>query len=199
MDENSYEKLLNIKTSKDRNKSNNSLHYNIYEPTSYFALDTLFNNYSLDSKDKIIDYGCGKGRLNFYLNYKFNVSVTGIEMNTFYYNEALQNKTSYLSKHKKSDKLINFENVLAQNYNIEADDNVFYFFNPFSVEIFITVINKIITSLYEHERKITIILYYPLEDYIFYLNNTLFTLHKEIRVPKYYEKDNNFRFLIYTN
>ena len=120
-------------------------------------------------------------------------------MNTFYYNEALQNKTSYLSKHKKSDKLINFENVLAQNYNIEADDNVFYFFNPFSVEIFITVINKIITSLYEHERKITIILYYPLEDYIFYLNNTIFTLHKEIRVPKYNEKDNNFRFLIYTN
>ena len=37
-----YEKLLNITTTGEQKKYNESIHYNVYEPTSYEALEILF-------------------------------------------------------------------------------------------------------------------------------------------------------------
>lgn len=80
MDEQYFEKLLNIKTCGEQKIFNESLHYNRYEATSYFALETLFKEYKLNKLDSIVDFGCGKGSLNFYINYFFNATVTGIEI-----------------------------------------------------------------------------------------------------------------------
>lgn len=198
MTEQDYEKLLNIKTSGKEKLLNNSIHYNVYEPTSYEALSILSESYSTNKNDNIVDFGCGKGRLNFYLNYFFDASVTGIEMNKFYYEEALENKLSYLKKHKIKQEKINFFHCLAEDYKINQFDNKFYFFNPFSLSIFIKVLSNIFKSLDEHERAIDLILYYPSEDFIDYLeNNTSFNLIKEIKIPKRYDDDINERFLIY--
>jgi len=68
------------------------MHYNRYEPTDYSALEILSKNYR---------FGCGKGRLNFYINHFYSSTITGIEMNTFFYKEAIENKRDYLKKHKK--------------------------------------------------------------------------------------------------
>jgi len=80
MKEKFYEKLLNIKTVGTEEGSNKSWHYNRYEPTPYSALEKLFANYQLKSSDRIVDFGCGKGRLNFYLNFLHNAFVVGVEI-----------------------------------------------------------------------------------------------------------------------
>lgn len=199
MDEQYFEKLLNIKTCGEQKILNESLHYNRYEATSYFALETLFKEYKLDKLDSIIDFGCGKGRLNFYINYFFGTTVTGIEMNNYFLEEALNNKNNYLIKNKKSKSNINFLNCFAEKYNINQTDNKFYFFNPFSVQIFIKVITNILISLDESPRSVDLILYYPSEDYIYYLeNNTAFNLTNEIKLPGLYNNDSRQIFSIYT-
>ena len=197
--ETGFDKLLNITTIGEQ-KINNSNYYNIYEPTSYLALETLTSSFHISEDERIIDYGCGKGRLNFYLNYKFNCFVTGIEMNTYYFKEANNNIKSFSIKNHFNNDKINFLNILAQDYKVLDNDTIFYFFNPFTVHIFMKVISNIFKSLDNCYRKIYVILYYPLPDYIYYLdNNTSLFLEKEIKIPGLFEKDNNHRFLIYSN
>ena len=69
MDEQHYEKLLNIKTSGEQKIFNKDHHYNRYEATSYDVLNILCENYKFKPSDTVIDFGCGKGRFNFYLNF----------------------------------------------------------------------------------------------------------------------------------
>ncbi|MEG2934903.1 MAG: methyltransferase [Clostridium sp.] len=198
MKEQDYERLLNIKTSGKEKLLNDSFHYNVYEPTSYEALDLLADEYHIRSEDSVIDFGCGKGRLNFYLNYFFGATVTGIEMNKYYFEEAMTNKKNYLQNHKTKEDKLNFLCCLAEEYEIKPYDNKFYFFNPFSLSIFIKILGNIFDSLDRHERPIDLILYYPSEDFIDYLENTTaFNLIKEIKLKELYKTDLNQRFLIY--
>ena len=67
-----YEKLFNIKTTGEQQGFYESHHYNRYEATSYLALETLFKEYCVNDKDSVVDFGCGKGRLPFYINYYYN-------------------------------------------------------------------------------------------------------------------------------
>lgn len=198
MEEQYYERLLNIKTSGKEKFLNDSFHYNVYEPTSYEYLEALTKGYNINSQDGIVDFGCGKGRLNFYLNYFYGASVTGIEMNRYYYEEALNNKSTYLKSHKLKEDKIKFVCCLAEKYTLKPTDNKFYFFNPFSISIFIKVLWNILESLDKYQRPIDLILYYPSEDFIDYLeNNTAFNLIKEIKINDKDESDSNHRFLIY--
>lgn len=198
MTEQDYEKLLNIKTMGDQKIFYDSLHYHRYEPTSYSWLDLLCKNYQFDSTDKVIDFGCGKGRLNFYLNYFTDASITGIEMNNYFIELCEDNKKTYLEKHKKNADKIRFINCFAQDYDIDNKDNKFYFFNPFSSQIFMKVVENILDSAYEHERTIDLILYYPEDDCIYYLeNHTCFNLLKEIPNPEFYSRDDRHKYVIY--
>ncbi|GAB6167893.1 class I SAM-dependent methyltransferase [Clostridium carnis] len=198
MEEQYYENLLNIKTCGDQKVFNESLHYNRYEPTSYFAFKNLFENIEIKNSDTIVDFGCGKGRLNFFANYFYDINVIGIEMNNYFYKEALNNKVQYLKKHKKINDKISFLNCFAENYKISPSDNKFYFFNPFSIQIFIKIIGNILDSLQSNEREIEIILYYPSDDYIYYLeNNTAFEIKKEIKLDNLYNSDYRQKFLVY--
>ena len=198
MTEQDYERLLNIETSKEQKDFNESLHYNRYEATPYSALDILFNEYKVNKYDSIVDYGCGKGRLLFYINHFFNVNVTGIEMDKFFYTDCLSNTKSYLLNHKKSIGQINFINDFAQNYKVKEKDNKFYFFNPFSIQIFMKIIDNILKSIEKNNRIVDIVLYYPSDDYIYYLENcTAFTLVNEIKIDKIFINDSRERFLIY--
>jgi cyclopropane fatty-acyl-phospholipid synthase-like methyltransferase len=115
MEEQYYEKLLNIKTSGEQKIFNESTHYNRYEPTSYTALEALSKQYKFTSEDSIVDFGCGKGRLNFYINYFFDSTVTGIEMNNFFYKEALGNKKNYCKINKTKRTTLIFSIALLKN------------------------------------------------------------------------------------
>lgn len=199
MNENYYEKLLNINTKGNENWNKTSPHNHPYEPTLYKALNVLFENYNLNEDDHIVDFGCGKGRLIFYINYYFKCFATGIELNEIYFNEALLNKYHYIQKNKKMENKIDFYCTLAQNYSIDLQDNKFYFFNPFSVQIFINVVENIMKSFEKNPRDMDIIIYYPSDDYIQYLEyRTPFILNKEILYEDLYKNDLREKFLIYS-
>lgn len=198
MIENNYESLLNIKTTGEQSWDETKKCYHPYEPTPYFALDKLLEHYSINETDSVIDFGCGKGRLNFYLNYKYNCNVLGIEMDEKFYNQCIVNKKEYIEKSKNKDDKVNFKCIFAQEYKIEDNDNKFYFFNPFSVQIFMKVVDNILISFENNPRNMDIILYYPSNDYIYYLENyTPFIQKEEVRLDDWYKDDNQERFLIY--
>lgn len=196
MDEHYYEKLLNVKTAGEQKIFNESIHYNRYEPTSYSALEALSAQFKFAAQDNIVDFGCGKGRFCFYMNHFFNATVTGVEMNTFFYKQAVENKRNF-SKMSKTD-TISFVNCLAEKYPIAPSENRFYFFNPFSLQIFAKVMKNIQKSVEEHQRAVDVILYYPSNDYTYFLDaNSPFQLVDEIRVPTLHENDPRHCFLIY--
>ncbi|MCC3669051.1 class I SAM-dependent methyltransferase [Terrisporobacter mayombei] len=199
MKEKYYDKLLNINTIGNQNWKNASIHNHPYEPTLYMALEELFKNYNLSKNDHIVDFGCGMGRLIFYINYYFKSYVTGVEINERYYEEALINKINYVKKNKKSEDKINFECNLAQQYEISTLDNKFYFFNPFSIQIFSKVINNILESYEENMRYMDVIMYYPSAEYLDFLDyKTPFILNKEVYLKDLYEKDDKEKFVIYS-
>ncbi|MGE6413583.1 SAM-dependent methyltransferase [Planococcus kocurii] len=197
MSKQAYDQLLVIATTGNQQGFNASLHHNRYEPTPYDLLDKLFEHYSLSPEDCIVDVGCGKGRLNFYVHHFFGVKSVGIEMNPTFYTEALENKKQYAKKHKGAEFHINFCNCLAQKYPVTADDTVFYFFNPFSVAIFIAFVNKILASVEKSPRTVDVILFFASQDYSDYLEtNGVFQLIEEIQLSDFH-KDPRERFLIY--
>ena len=57
----------------------------------------------------------------------------------------------------------------AEEYEVPADVNRCYFFNPFSVEILHKVMARICESWYENPREILLFFYYPADEYISYL------------------------------
>lgn len=198
MTEKTCDHLLRIKTTGTLELLNQSPHYNRYEATPYEALDELFNEYTLQSTDGFVDFGCGKARVSFYVHHHFQASVTGIEMNGQLYQDAIENLVHYRGKNKRSGGAIRFERCYAEAYDISATENRFYFFNPFSIQIFMKVIGNILLSAERNERVVDVILYYPTSEYVQFMEHqTPFTLWKEVRVRQLYEKNENERFLIY--
>lgn len=193
--EKQYDTKLNISTIDDDFSLLTSIHYHRYEPTPYGALDELFAQYDLSSDDHLVDYGCGKGRLNFYVHNRFKTSVTGIEMNKQFFHQALKNWENYKRKSKEN---IQFACTLAEEYRILSSQNRFYFFNPFTVQIFMTVINNILISVEAHWRDIELIFYYINDDYVDFLEkHPCFELKQEIDLSSMYKQNQYERFLIY--
>lgn len=197
MTEEQYDRLLNIETVKQQDGFHKSFHYHRYEPTPYEALEVLFDRRPLSADDHVVDFGCGKGRLNFYIHKRFGAHVLGVEMDGDFYADAVRNKDMYLDENPGGEERIHFQQGLAQEYVIKPEDNRFYFFNPFSVQIFMKVVNNILLSAEQHPRDIELILYYGSDDYMYFLEDqTAFGLEEEIFLSDY-DTDTNERFLIY--
>lgn len=197
MNEHQGDEQLNICTAGNQAGFPDSLHHNRYEPTPYALLDILFSEYRLAPEDRLVDFGCGKGRLNFYVHHRFGAGTVGVEMDETFYQEALENRMRYEKKRKTAKGKVGFSNCLAEEYNIELKDNRFYFFNPFSVQIFMSTVNNILKSVEQSPRPVDLILFYPSDDYIDYLENrTLFELVQEIPLPGV-ERNLRERVLIY--
>src|SRR5690625_3851931 len=133
MGERKFDQMLQIRTIGLREWRKQTDDYNRYEATPYEALEKLFHSYKLKPTDKVVDFGSGRGRVSFYIHHYFNIPVTGIEMNDLTYDESLYNKALYRQKNKHLTAPITFEFGLAENYIVQPDDNIFYFFNPFSL------------------------------------------------------------------
>lgn len=193
-----YDKLLHITTGGKQEFPSGFHYYHRYEPTPYTALEQLFEQYQLQTSDHLVDFGCGKGRLNFFVHYLFQPSVVGVEMNEALYQSAQENLKSYLRRHSAANRQIQFHHCLAEDYRVNPSDNHFYFFNPFSVQIFMKVVGNILRSFDKTSRALTLLLYYPSDDYIFFLENkTPFELQVEVTLENLYENNPYERFLIY--
>ncbi|GGN55976.1 MULTISPECIES: class I SAM-dependent methyltransferase [Oceanobacillus] len=194
-----YDKLLGIRTGANRFvKLPVSYHNNPYEATSYETLETLIEHYPITENDCFVDFGCGKGRINFYLHHFTGASVKGVEMEDDLLADAIENLAGYQMQHPDRLKRIEFLNCPAQEYQIAPEDNRFYFFNPFSVKIFQKVVHNILKSVEEYPRSIDLLIYYPHAEYIYYLEkNTSFELVQEITIDIFYKNDSDDRILIY--
>ena len=157
------DKLLQIKTT-GRDESNADQYHHPYEPTPYSVLERLAASELISSEDVVLDYGCGKGRVDFFLSYKTKARTIGIEYDARIYQDALDNQKTALSKAKTSFVLTN-----AESYEAPAQVNRCYFFNPFSVEILHKVMARILDSYYEEPRELFLFFYYPADEYVAYL------------------------------
>ena len=161
--ENTWDKLLKIKTS-GRDDSNSDQYRFPYEPTPYSVLERLANSGYIRKKDVVLDYGCGKGRVEFFLSYQTKATTIGIEYDERIYLSAIENQNTFISRAKTD-----FILARAEEYEVPSKVNRFYFFNPFSVELLRKVMARIIDSYYDQPRELLLFFYYPSEEYISYL------------------------------
>ena len=161
--EKTWDKLLQIKTT-GRVDSNSDQYRYPYEPTPYCVLERLANSGLIRKKDVILDYGCGKGRVDFFLSYQTKAKTIGIEYDERIYQGALDNQKNAVSGARTE-----FVLARAEEYEVSSEVNRYYFFNPFSVELLRKVMARIIESYYEKPREVFLFFYYPSEEYISYL------------------------------
>ena len=160
--ENEWDKLLHIKTS-GRDDSNSDAYRYPYEPTPYCVLERLANSGIFRKGDVVLDYGCGKGRVSFFLSYQTKAKTIGIEYDERIYARAKENLKTARAK-------ADFAAMRAEEFVVPSDVNRCYFFNPFSVEILRAVMARIIESYYADPREILLLYYYPSDDYMSYLS-----------------------------
>ncbi len=162
MNEVEWDKKLKIQTTGRDDYRADQYHFP-YEPTPYSVLKRLAESGYIDSKNILVDYGCGKGRVGFYLNYALGCSTIGIEYDKKICQYAWQNQRTYIGK-----KNVEILCMNAEAYEIENAD-CFYFFNPFSVEILRAVIGQVMTSYYANPRLMRLFFYYSNDEYVTYL------------------------------
>ena len=158
-----WDTALQIRTT-GRDETNADAYHHPYEPTPYCVLERLGDSGFFGEQDVVLDYGCGKGRVGFFLSHRTNARTIGIEYDEHIYADALKNRKSTLSRNKPD-----FLLTRAEEYQVPTDVNRCYFFNPFSMEILHSVCARIIGSWYENPREIFLFFYYPADEYISYL------------------------------
>lgn len=158
-----WDKLLGIRTT-GRDDTNSDEYRYPYEPTPYCVLERLADSGLIVKDDTVLDYGCGKGRVGFFLSHQTGAKAIGIEYDERIYRFAVENAKTAANSAK-----VSFVSVSAEEYEVSDDINKCYFFNPFSVEILREVMAKIMDSYYEQPREILLFFYYPSDEYIGYL------------------------------
>ena len=161
--EHSWDKLLQIQTT-GRDESGADQYHHPYEPTPYCVLERLVGSGLIGGDDVVLDYGCGKGRVDFFLSYRTKAQTIGIEYDARIYQAAVENRNSVISKGKPR-----FVLTSAEEYPVPGEVNRCYFFNPFSQEILHKVMARILASYYENPRAIFLFFYYPADEYMGYL------------------------------
>ena len=159
------DKLLKIRTSGRDDSQSNYINFP-YEATPYSVLQNLANSGLITKRDKIVDFGCGKGRVEFFLAYSTKARLIGVEYDLRLYNNAKANQKNAISANR-----VEFVHSCASKYTIPNDITGAYFFNPFSKSILKEVIQNIKESKNQNNREIKLFFYYPSKEYIDFLNN----------------------------
>ena len=156
-----WDTLLQIRTA-GRDETNADQYHHPYEPTPYSVLERLVNSGFFSKDDVVLDYGCGKGRVGFFLSYQEKTHTIGIEYDSRIFEQALENQ-------KTAKANADFVLTKAEEYEVPPHVNRCYFFNPFSVEILHKVMARILESYYDCPREVFLFFYYPSNEYISYL------------------------------
>ncbi len=161
--EDTWDRLLKIKTTGRDDSEADPYHYP-YEPTPYTVLERMANSGYIGKRNVLIDYGCGKGRVDFFLSYQLRCKTIGVEYDKRLYEVVLRNKKAAVSGRTTEFVLAN-----AENYEVPIEADCFYFFNPFSIEILKHVMGRILVSYYQKVREMKLFFYYPSDEYVSYL------------------------------
>ena len=161
-----WDEKLNIQTC-GRDDSAEDDHHFPYEPTPYAVLKLLAESGWVGEDNLLLDYGCGKGRVSFFLTAETGCRSIGIDFNRDYVQAAAHNLAGFNGEER-----ISFQQEKAERYVLPAEADRLYFFNPFSVKVLQSVIGKVLDSWYLSPRRILLLFYYPSDEYIACLMNT---------------------------
>lgn len=193
MKEEKWDKLLQIRTT-GRDDSHADQYRYPYEPTPYPVLERLANSGYIRKGNTLLDYGCGKGRVDFFLSWQTRCRSIGIEYDERIYEKAVENQNMSSASGR-----VTFQAVDAGEFPVPESVDWIYFFNPFSLEILQKVISRIRDSYYEAPREILLFFYYPSDEYIsFLMTVNELTFYDEIDCGDLYDgKDSRERIVIF--
>lgn len=158
-----WDNLLKIRTSGRDDTGSDQFRYP-YEPTPYSVLERLANSEYIGKSNVLLDYGCGKGRVDFYMSYQTRCKSIGIEYNERIFHMAEENQANAVSGRRTE-----FVMTDATVYQVPETVDRCYFFNPFSIEILQKVLARITESYYANPRELLLFFYYPSDEYVAYL------------------------------
>lgn len=159
--ESAWDKRLKIRTV-GRDESAADQYHHPYEPTPYTVLERLADSNLIRRDNVVLDYGCGKGRVDFFLAQRTKARTIGIEYDARIYASAVENQKS--GKFKAE-----FVLMRAEEYSVPPEVDRCYFFNPFSVEVLHKVMARILESYYASPREVLLFFYFPSDEFISYL------------------------------
>lgn len=193
MKEEKWDKLLQIRTT-GRDDSHADQYRYPYEPTPYPVLERLANSGYIRKGNTLLDYGCGKGRVDFFLSWQTRCRSIGIEYDERIYEKAVENQNMSSASGR-----VTFQAVDAGEFPVPESVDRIYFFNPFSLEILQKVISRIRDSYYEAPRELLLFFYYPSDEYIsFLMTVNELTFYDEIDCGDLYDgKDSRERIVIF--
>lgn len=154
------DKMIGINTTGRDDKSSDDTHLP-YEPTSYAVLDRIIEEGYVTKDNTVVDLGCGKGRVPIYLAKECGCSCVGVDMEKRFIIIAEENARSAEVSGR-----VSFYTSMAEDFKFSKDMDRFYFFNPFSYNIFRVVLNNICQSFYDKPRDIKLFFYYPSDEYM---------------------------------
>ena len=162
-----------------------------YEPTPYCVLERLAESGLIGGGDTLLDYGCGKGRVGFFLSHTTGAKTVGIEYDDRMYESALRNRETAASG-------ADFRLSDAESYAVPEDVNRCYFFNPFSAQILRKVMARLLESCYAHPREVLLFFYYPSDEFVAYLMTVdELDFYDEIECDDLFAPDPRERILIF--
>jgi SAM-dependent methyltransferase len=136
--------------------------YGRYEPTKVVLLERLFSHIKpiLPPDSVLVDFGCGKGRVLLMASEFGFREARGVEYAHDLCDIAISNCSSYK---RTTAAATNFRIVEgdACDYEINTDENCFFFFDPFGQAIMRKVLDNIRKSLEVKPRKVLIIYHNP--------------------------------------
>lgn len=147
-------------------KGDNKKNASIYQGANYYLLEKAFNFLNEEkASGTLVDFGSGKGRIMVVAAFYGFEKIKGIEFAPAL--SAVAGKNIELIRTKYPDTNFSIITENAVNYQVEKDDTVFFFFNPFDEKIVLQVVKNILTSLRNYPRKIFVVYINPMHKEIF--------------------------------
>jgi SAM-dependent methyltransferase len=135
-------------------------HATMYMPISYLLIENIFTRIPLSSKSHFLDIGCGKGRAMCVAAHNGFNNITGVDFSKDLCEDALAN----LQRTKEKFSSLKYSVITkdAMNFEIPAEVDCIFLFNPFDVVIMGAVVSNIMESAHEHPREIVVAYANPL-------------------------------------
>ena len=143
----------------------NKEHGSFYQPTMALSFNRLLDTIPLPPESVLVDFGCGKGRVLLLAVLRGIKKAVGIEFSPELCAIA-RNNVSIVEQATGSRLNIAVVEGDVTHYEIEDDQNVFFFFNPFDDVVLEAVVENIQQSLHRTPRQIAIIYYNPVHSHI---------------------------------
>lgn len=128
--------------------------HSVDQPTPYDVLEKIAESSILTPEDVLVDFGCGRGRVCFYLADRVGCRCVGIERAEPIFKRTMKNLDSYTGDRRR----VSFRLGEAEEFDpVPNGITAAYLFNPFAGQIF----EKVYENLRRCGRRVKLILYRP--------------------------------------